>query len=346
MNGMSSIAALRELALTTVRLPLPRKRVLILGTGRLAKELCQVLLSRESRAFEVVGFLDKESSRVGERLVNPGIIGTFDQLFEVVEQCKVQTIAVCLEDRRAVLPVDTLLDFKTMGLDVVDGHRLYEEESGRLSIDLIKPSALIFSTGFRRRACVMGIKRLMDLVLAAAGLVALAPLFALVALLIKLDSPGPVFYRQTRLGLRSQPYAIWKFRSMRQGAEKDGAQWAAPDDQRITRVGRRIRKWRIDELPQLINVLKGEMSLVGPRPERPVFVQELRTVIPYYDLRHTIRPGISGWAQIRFRYGASAADAHTKLQHDLYYLKNLSIALDCRILRETIRVVLFGTGAR
>jgi len=346
VNGMSSISALRELAMTTVRLPRPRKRVLILGTGRLAKELCQVLLSRQGRAFEVVGFLDKEPSRVGVRLVNPGIIGTFDQLFEVVERCKVQTIAVCLEDRRAVLPVETLLDFKAMGLEVLDGHHLYEEKSGRLSIDLIKPSALIFSTGFRRRAIVMGIKRLMDLLLSGAGLVALAPLFAIVALLIKLDSPGPVFYRQTRLGLRSQPYAIWKFRSMRHEAEKSGAQWAAPDDPRITRVGRRIRKWRIDELPQLINVLKGEMSLVGPRPERPVFVQELRGKIPYYDLRHTVRPGITGWAQIRFRYGASAADAHTKLQHDLYYLKNLSIALDCRILSQTARVVLFGKGAR
>jgi len=332
--------------MTAVRLPLPRKRVLILGTGRLAKELCQVLISKQGRAFEVVGFLDREPSRVGERLVNPGIVGTFEQLFEVVERYKVQTIAVCLEDRRAVLPVETLLDFKAMGLEVMDGHQLYEKESGRLSIDLIKPSALIFSTGFRRRAFVMGVKRLMDLVLSAVGLVVLAPLFALVALLIKLDSPGAVFYRQTRLGLRSQPYAIWKFRSMGQGAEKSGAQWAAPDDPRITRVGWWIRKWRIDELPQVINVLKGEMSLVGPRPERPVFVQELRSKIPYYDLRHTVRPGITGWAQIRFRYGASASDAHTKLQHDLYYLKNLSIALDFRILTETVRVVLFGKGAR
>ncbi len=346
MNGMSSIVALRQLAMTTVRFPRPRKRVLILGTGRLAKELCQVLLSRQGRAFEVVGFLDKEQSRVGERLVNPGIIGTFDQLFEIVERCRVQTIAICLEDRREVLPVETLLDFKAMGLEVLDGHHLYEEESGRLSIDLIKPSALIFSTGFRRRSFVMGVKRLMDLVLSAAGLVALAPLFAVVALLIKLDSAGPAFYRQTRLGLRSQPYAIWKFRSMRHQAEKNGPQWADKNDPRITRVGRWIRKWRIDELPQLINVAKGEMSLVGPRPERPLFVQELRSKIPYYDLRHTVRPGITGWAQIRFRYGASAADAHTKLQHDLYYLKNLSIALDCRILTETAQVVLFGKGAR
>ena len=343
---MSTLAALQELAMTAVRLPLPRKRVLILGTGRLAKELCQVLISRQGHAFEVVGFLDRDPSRVGERLVNPGVVGAFDQLFEVVERYKVHTIAVCLEDRRAGLPVETLLDFKAMGLDVVDGHQLYEEESGRLSIDLIKPSALIFSTGFRRRAFVIGIKRLMDLGLSAAGLAVLAPLFALVALLIKFDSPGPVFYRQTRLGLRGQPYVMWKFRSMRHEAEKEGAQWAAPDDPRNTRVGRWLRKWRIDELPQLINVVRGEMSLVGPRPERPVFVQSLRDLIPYYDLRHTVRPGITGWAQIRFRYGASAEEAHIKLQHDLYYVKNLSIALDFRILTETVQVVLFGKGAR
>ena len=329
-----------------LHLPWVRKRVLIIGSGPLARDLCQVLLSRRDRFFQVVGFLDQDASRIGERLVNPGIIGTYEQLFETVERYKVRTIAVCLEDRRVVLPVETLLDLKAIGLDVVDGHELYEMESGRLSIDLLRPSVLIFSTGFSRRAITMGLKRLMDLVLSAAGLVALAPLFSLVALLIRFDSPGPVFYRQTRLGLRGQPYAIWKFRSMRHEAEKEGAQWAAPDDPRITRVGRWIRKWRIDELPQLVNVVKGEMSLVGPRPERPVFVQRLREVIPYYDLRHTVRPGITGWAQIRFRYGAPADDAHIKLQHDLYYVKNLSIALDFRILTETAQVVLFGKGAR
>ena len=343
---MISISAFQDVLSTGIRFPWTRRRVLIIGTGALALDLCQVLLSRRDRFFEVVGFLDNDASRIGERLVNPGIIGTYGQLFETVERYKVQTIAVCLEDQRAVSPVETLLDLKAVGLDVVDGHHLYEKESGRLSIDLIKPSALIFSTGFRRRAFVVGVKRLMDLVLSAAGMVALLPFLSLVALLIRLDSPGPVFYRQTRIGLRGQPYVIWKFRSMRHEAEKDGAQWAAPDDPRITRVGRWLRKWRFDELPQLINVLKGEMSLVGPRPERPVFVQRLRDVIRYYDLRHTVRPGISGWAQIRFRYGASAEEAHIKLQHDLYYVKNLSLALELRILLETVRVVLFGEGAR
>jgi len=343
---MNVSTAFQHLSTTTVRFAGLRKRLLILGTGQLAKDLCQVLISKRGRLFDVVGFLDREPNRVGERLVNPGIIGTFEQLFEIVERCQIQTIAVCLEDRRAVLPVQTLLDFKAMGLDIVDGHHLYEEESGRLSIDLLKPSALIFSTGFRRRTVVMSFKRLLDLVSSAVGLLLLTPLFALVGLLIKLDSSGPVFYRQTRVGVRGQPYVIWKFRSMRQGAELSGARWAAAGDPRISRVGYWLRKWRIDELPQLINVLKGEMSLVGPRPERPVFVQELRNRIPYYDIRHTVRPGITGWAQIRFGYGASAEDAHAKLQYDLYYVKNLSLALDFRILTETARVVVFGEGAR
>jgi lipopolysaccharide/colanic/teichoic acid biosynthesis glycosyltransferase len=174
----------------------------------------------------------------------------------------------------------------------------------------------------------------------------LGPLVVVVALLIKLDSPGPVFYKQTRVGRMGVPFTLWKIRSMHTAAEESGVQWAAQDDPRITRLGRWLRRWRMDELPQLINVLKGEMSLIGPRPERPAFVKNLRGAIPYYDLRHTLRPGITGWAQIKFRYGASIQDAHVKLQYDLYYLKNLSLALDFRILVRTIRVVLLGAGAR
>jgi lipopolysaccharide/colanic/teichoic acid biosynthesis glycosyltransferase len=178
------------------------------------------------------------------------------------------------------------------------------------------------------------------------GIILLVPLFVLVGLLIKFDSQGSVFYRQMRVGFRGQPFMILKFRSMSQDAEKSGPRWAEMNDPRVSRVGRWLRKLRIDELPQLINVLKGEMSLVGPRPERPMFVQELREKIPYYDLRHTVRPGITGWAQSRFRYGASIGDAHVKLQYDLYYVKNMSLALDFRILIETARVVLFAEGAR
>jgi len=344
--NMNALTTFQHLSATAIRLAGLRRRLLILGTGQLAKDLCHTLISKRGSLTEVVGFLDRDSIRMGERLVNPGIIGTYEELFEVVERYQVHTIAVCLEDRRAVLPVQTLLDMKAMGLDVVDGHHLYEDESGRLSIDLLKPSTLIFSAGFRRRTFTMGLKRFMDIVVSAAGLMVLVPLFALLGVLIKLDSPGPMFYRQMRVGLRGQPYLIWKLRSMNRDAEKSGPCWATAEDPRISGLGRWLRRLRLDELPQLINVLKGEMSLVGPRPERPVFVQDLRSSIPYYDLRHTVKPGITGWAQTRFRYGASAEDAHIKLQYDLYYVKNFSLTLDLRILAKTARVMLCGKGAR
>lgn len=328
------------------RLPGAKRRILILGLGSLAKSLSQVLSARSKVFTDVVGVLAKESVQVGDEFVGMKILGTMDHLIEVVERYRVDTIAVCLEDRRAILPVQTLLEVKSRGVEVLDGHQLYEEEAGRLSIDLLKPSVLIFSTGFSRRALAMTLKRTTDLLLASSGIVILAPIVLLLALLIKMDSPGPVFYRQIRVGLRGQPYLIWKFRSMMHDAETSGARWASKGDPRISRVGRLMRARRLDELPQLLNVIKGEMSLVGPRPERPAFVQNLRDEIPYYDLRHTVRPGITGWAQTQFRYGASAEDSHTKLQYDLYYVKNLSLALDLRIMFETISVVLSSHGAR
>lgn len=322
-----------------------KKRLLILGTGQLAVDLCQVLRSQNRWSVNIVGFLDGNSERLGEPLVNPGLIGTYDQLAQIVEQHNVDTIVVCLEDRRSTLPVQSLLECKAEGLDILDGHHLFEEASGRLSIDSLRPSALIFSTGFRRRWISLVSKRLLDVVLSVVGLVALIPLFILVATLIRMDSPGPVFYRQVRIGLRGRPFMIWKFRSMLQDAEKSGPRWAQVNDPRISRVGWWLRKTRIDEFPQLMNVLWGDMSLVGPRPERPVFVQDLRTVIPYYDIRHTVRPGVTGWAQVKFRYGASEEDSHMKLQYDLYYVKNLSLFLDLQILMHTIRVMIRGEGA-
>ncbi len=323
-----------------------KKRVLIVGTGSLGARLYQSLMFRNGGFTECVGFVDKDSCVLTNHIPRSQYLGSFDQLFEVVESQRINTIAVCMEDRRSTLPVHTLLDLKAMGITIVDGHELYEERTGRLSIDLLHPGALVFSTGFRRRLLSMGIKRLIDITGAGIGLLLLLPIVLIVGLLIKIDSPGPAFYRQIRVGLRGHPFMIWKFRSMCQDAEKTGPRWAEPRDPRISRMGRWLRKLRLDEIPQLINVLRGEMSLVGPRPERPVFVQQLRGAIPYYDIRHTVQPGITGWAQIQFRYGASEEDAHTKLQYDLYYVKNLSVVLDLRILLRTIRVILLGEGAR
>jgi sugar transferase (PEP-CTERM system associated) len=322
-----------------------KKRLLILGAGQLGVDLCRIIVSQNRWLVDIVGFLAEKVEPVGEQLINTGIIGTYDQLAQVIERYRVDTIVVCLEDRRSILPVEALLDLKARGVDILDGHHLFEEVTGRLSIDSLRPSALIFSTGFRRRLSSVVSKRLLDVVVSAVGLLVLIPFFVLVAALIRVDSRGPVFYCQTRVGLRGRPYLIYKFRSMRQDAEKSGPRWAQANDPRISRLGWWLRKTRIDELPQLLNVLRGEMSLVGPRPERPVFVSALRVKIPYYDIRHTVRPGVTGWAQVKFRYGASQEDAHTKLQYDLYYVKNLSLFLDLKILIHTIRVVMFGCGA-
>jgi sugar transferase (PEP-CTERM system associated) len=317
-----------------------------LGAGKFARELSRAILAQRFGLVEIIGALVGEHERWEWSPGIPGVIGTHKELAQVVEELKVNAIVVCLEDRRLVLPVEQLLDMKAAGIEVLDGHQLFEEVSGRLSVDSLRPSAVIFSTGFQRGMVSRVMKRFADVLISAGGLLVLTPLFLLISVLIKADSPGPIIYRQVRVGLRGRPFQIWKFRSMHHDAEKAGPQWAQAGDPRISRVGWWLRKTRIDEFPQLINVLRGEMSLVGPRPERPVFVQDLRRNIPYYDLRHTVRPGITGWAQIKFRYGASAEDAHMKLQYDLYYVKWSSFGLDMRILAQTVRVILLGEGAQ
>lgn len=321
-------------------------QVLILGRGKFAKTCWEMLAEDPKMASRVMGFVVNSHTGVEEGFAGPGVVGSFDELPDLVERYKVGMIAVCLDDHRAALPVKVLLDLKVAGIEVIDGHRLFEELTGRLSIDSLRPSALIFSTGFNRRAIAMLVKRVVDVSMAALSLFVTAPFLLVVACLIKLDSPGPVFYRQVRVGLKANPFMIVKFRSMVNDAEAQGPRWAQERDPRISRVGRWLRKWRIDEIPQFINVLKGEMSIVGPRPERPVFVQELRKEIPYYDIRHTVRPGITGWAQVMFRYASSQEDSHLKLQYDLYYVKNLSVWLDMKTLIKTIRVLLKGEGAR
>jgi sugar transferase (PEP-CTERM system associated) len=323
-----------------------RRRMLLLGSGKLAQEIYRVVLAERLHLMEIVGAFLGTGERTDGYPAIPGLIGTHEHLLQVVEEQRVNTIVVCLEDRRLTLPVEQLLNLKAMGIDILDGHQLFEEVSGRLSVDALRPSALIFAVGFKQNMVSRSAKQIIDRLFSLGGVLILFPLALLVALLIKIDSPGPVIYRQFRVGLLGRPFEILKFRTMRHDAESAGPQWSQLGDLRVTRVGKWLRKARIDELPQLLNVLRGEMSLVGPRPERPIFVQELQHIIPYYDLRHTVRPGITGWAQIKFRYGASAEDAHMKLQYDLYYVKRLSFVLDMKILVQTVRVVLLGEGAR
>ncbi len=319
-----------------------RRQVLILGQGEFALTCQQVLMSESRMAGRVIGFVNHSDS---EPTGYP-VLGTFADLPELVDRYKVGLIVVCLDDQRATLPVDLLLALKVAGIEVIDGHRLFEKVTGRLSIDSLRPSALIFSPGFKRHAATAAAKRVVDVTIASVSLLTMAPFLLIVAMLIKLDSPGPIFYRQKRVGFHSRPFMIIKFRSMMDGAERSGPRWAQENDHRVSRVGRWLRKARIDEIPQFINVLKGEMSVIGPRPERPIFVDELRTQIPYYDIRHTVRPGITGWAQVMFGYAASQTDSHLKLQYDLYYIKNRSFWLDLKILGKTVRVLLKGDGAR
>jgi exopolysaccharide biosynthesis polyprenyl glycosylphosphotransferase len=236
---------------------------------------------------------------------------------------------------------------KVSGVRVEDAHSTISALSGRVWLETIKPSWFVFSDGFRRSAVTLVLKRAIDLSCGVVGLLVSLPVMLLVMLAIRLDSKGPAIFRQTRVGLRGKCFELLKFRSMRADAEaRNGAQWASQQDPRVTRVGRFLRKYRLDELPQFVNVIRGDMSFVGPRPERPVFVDQLRKEISYYDERHTVRPGLTGWAQVQYRYGSSVQDAIRKLEYDLFYLKNMSVMFDCAIIFKTIGIVLTGSGSR
>lgn len=322
------------------------QKILIVGTGKLAKSIAEQILYGEDSGFNVVGFTSDEPARIGEILVNPSIIGSHGQIETICTGKKIHRVIVANEDRRGALPLDQLLQCKTRGIKIEEGIEFYEHLTGKLDIDHLNPSFMIFSDGFKKTRTMSFIKRTVDLFLASVGVVVSAPIMLLAAALIKLDSPGPVFYRQQRVGENGRVFELIKFRSMKDHAETQGPVWAREDDERITPIGKWLRKGRIDEIPQMFNVLRGEMSFVGPRPERPHFVEKLRAVIPYYDQRSCVPPGITGWAQVRFPYGASIRDAAEKLKYDLYYIKNMSFAFDLFIIFETLKIVLFGKGAR
>lgn len=321
-----------------------RRRVLVMGAGHRADRLRQ-LANRPESGFAIVGYLAMtDNPPVVEAAISRVAI---HNLTRFVEDLGVSEVVLALEERRNALPLNDLLRVKTTGVHVNDFSSFIERETGRVDLDTVNPSWLIFSDGFSSgRAFSSAAKRVFD-VLASSLLLALtAPFILLIALLIKIDSRGPAFFRQTRVGLYGQHFDVIKLRSMRVDAEANGAQFAQQDDPRVTRLGRFIRKVRIDELPQTWSVLKGEMSFVGPRPERPEFVSELEEKLPFFAERHMVKPGITGWAQVNYPYGANLEDSRHKLEYDLYYAKNYTPFLDLLILLQTVRVVLWPEGAR
>jgi sugar transferase (PEP-CTERM system associated) len=322
--------------------------VLILGTGSSARSIAQEILQRTPLGFRVVGFLGEQQAEVGKRIVNPSVIGTIDELVPIVERNRISLILVALDDRRGKMPVADLLHCRLGGVRVEEAPSFYERLTGKILVKNLRPSWLVFSQGFNKPRLLRTTKRLGELAAAAVLLVVLAPVLGLIAILVKLGSPGPILYGQERVGEKGKPFVLYKFRSMRADAEsKSGPIWASSDgDPRVTRLGWWLRKTRLDELPQVINVLRGEMSFVGPRPERPHFVDQLRKIIPYYDERHSVKPGITGWAQIKFHYGSTIEDAEEKLQFDLYYIKHMSWVFDVGIILDTLKVAFGGKGAR
>ncbi len=321
-----------------------RRRVLVLGAGTQAATLLRLRRRADRRGFEIVAFVSVR----GEDAIGEGgrVIPHDRPLARIVRRHEIDEVVVAVDERRGGLPIHELLDCRLGGVQVVDLATFFERETGRIKLESLSPSWLVFEEGFHHGWLRDRAKRIFDVAVSLALLVLASPLMLLAALAVRLDSPGPVLFRQVRVGQHGRPFELLKFRSMRADAEADGRpRWATRGDPRITRVGRFLRKARIDELPQLVNVLRGEMSFVGPRPERPEFVRELAAQIPYYNERHRVKPGITGWAQICYGYTANERDAREKLEYDLYYVKNYSPLFDLYILLRTVEVVLWGRGA-
>ncbi len=324
-----------------------RRKTLIFGAGERAASISALRRRADRRGFKIVGKVpapgDTDPHGQCLRLANDR------SLSELAIELGAEEIVIAMDDRRGNLPIRELLDCRLRGVEVIELIEFLERETGKIRIDLVSPGWLIFSEGFRKSRLRMAIKRLMDIVVSAIALIVFWPVLVLIALAIKIEdgARSPVLYRQLRVGHNGIPFRVLKFRSMVVDAEADGkAVWATENDERITRVGRLIRTLRFDELPQIFNVLRGQMSIVGPRPERPEFVDKLSESIPYYAERHTVKPGVTGWAQLRYSYGASEEDAAEKLQYDLYYVKNHTLLRDLVIILQTAEVVLWGKGAR
>ncbi len=337
----------RTLFVSWARVGAFKTRALVIGTGSRAAQIESLLSGRgHASNTEVIGYLPMGGSH--HFVDHARILNTDEPLAELVDRLQISEIILAVRDRRdGGMPVQDLLRCKLRGIRVLELSSFFERENGHLQLDSMNASWMILAEGFHQGILRDTIKRLFDLLVSTAMLVVTLPIMVLTALLIKLESPGPVLYRQERVGQGCRNFTILKFRSMCVDAEKDGKpRWARQNDSRVTLTGRIIRRTRIDELPQIFNVFFGDMSFVGPRPERPYFVQDLTQKIPYYGVRHTVKPGITGWAQVRYPYGATDEDAMHKLQYDLYYVKNHSLFLDLMILFQTAQVVLWGKGVR
>lgn len=326
-----------------------RERLLIVGTGAGALALARELFERRQElGVTIAGFVDTDPRKVGQPMLNPGVVGTVDDIPSITRTLGIDRVVVSLADARGKLSMDKLLEMR-LGMGVAFDHlaSVYERYTGKIAVENLRPSWLIFSEGFRKTRALMAAKRLIDILLSTVGLVVASPLMLVVAVLVKVTSTGPVLYHQRRVGHEGAIFTVHKFRSMRSDAEAaTGAVWATANDTRVTLLGGFLRRTRIDEIPQLWNVLIGEMSLVGPRPERPEFVADLTKEIPFYGLRHGVRPGLTGWAQVRYTYGASREDALEKLQYDLFYMKHMSVAFDLLILFVTLKTVILRRGAQ
>jgi len=346
MAGVSALVMRRVYVSHWATVPSGRTRILIFGAGPAAQVVGKTLKAADPNAH-IVGYVNGPNETASTVPAHE-LLALNGSLTETAARLNVDEIVVALTERRSgSMPLRQLLDCKLSGIKVYDLNSHFEKTLGQIRIDYLSASWLIFGDGFNQGVLRTIFKRLFDILSATVLSIVSAPVMLVTAVLIKLESPGPVLYRQERVGQGGKPFFVTKFRSMRTDAEKDGKpRWASTNDSRVTRVGNVIRRLRIDELPQLFNVLKGEMSLVGPRPERPFFVEQLTQEIPFYAVRHSVKPGVTGWAQVRYHYGSTVEDSQEKLQYDLYYVKNHTLFLDLVVLLETVGVVLTGKGAR
>ena len=348
LTSYFGIVVIREVFYHTVDGNVLRRQVLVYGAGERACELVNTEKGdRDGRSYVLKGFVPIN----GEDIQVPSnkLLSTQEDLLALAKKYEIDEIVLAVDDRRKFFPTESLLQCKMSGIDIIDPVTFLEREQGKVNLQLLNPSWMIFADGYRRTDLKHLTGRLFDILASLTIITLVSPILLTTALLVALEGRfrHPIFYRQTRVGLEGREFQLMKFRSMKPDAEKDGkAVWASKNDNRITWVGHFIRKTRIDELPQVLNILKGDMRLVGPRPERPEFVSELAKQIPFYEHRHSVKPGLAGWAQLKYPYGATVKDAYEKLQYDLYYVKNYNLIMDFFILIQTLEIVILGKGAR